>query len=473
MSKADPIKPADFSHGESYERRTRVDVTYTAGNGERRTVRFGRGFRIGRSQNCELQLADELVSREHLQIYWKEGQWWIQDLGSLNGTYLNNVLIHELPLTNKMTLELGSGGASIQLQVVGSDPYVAQDAPSPADAEFDIKFRKQARRYRLTIGLTLLLLIGVSLTAASYYLKIKKADEQAVRMFYAMKGLELEMADLEDKINNNVSKELVSDLQIKRQALDRLRAQYQVYVESIGTVERRATDDVDRLIFYTARRFGECEVNMPSDFVTEVKRYIARWQATSRYPNAVRALKEKGYAPIIYHELEARQLPPEFIYLALQESNYDERTIGPPTRYGRAKGMWQFIAATGSQYGLKIGPLKDTEQYDPVDERHHPLKSTIAAAKYLKYIYKTDAQASGLLVMASYNWGEGNVINRIRSMPLNPEDRNFWKLIASYEIPQETYDYVLYIFSAAVIGQNPKLFGFNFDNPLQGLDETK
>ena len=74
--------------------------------------------------------------------------------------------------------------------------------------------------------------------------------------------------------------------------------------------------------------------------------------------------------------------------------------------------------------------------------------------------------------MASYNWGEGNVINRIRSMPLNPEDRNFWKLIASYEIPQETYDYVLYIFSAAVIGQNPKLFGFNFDNPLQGLDDT-
>lgn len=467
------MKSVNSSIRPSNERRTMVDVTYTTGDGERRTIRFSRGFRIGRSQNCELQLADELISREHLQIYWKEGQWWILDLGSLNGTYLNNTLIHELPLTNKMTLELGSGGAWVQLQVVGSDPYIPQNAPSPADEEFDIKYRKQAWRYRLMIGLTVLLLIGASITAASYYIKIKKADEQAIRMFYAMKGLELEMADLEDKINNNVSKELVSDLQIKRRALDNLRAQYQAYVESIGTIERRATDDIDRLIFYTARKFGECEVNMPSDFVMEVKRYIARWQTTSRYPNAVRTLKEKGYTSIIYHELKAQQLPPEFIYLALQESNYDERTVGPPTRYGRAKGMWQFIAATGSQYGLKIGPLKDTEQFDPIDERHHPLKSTIAAAKYLKYIYKTDAQASGLLVMASYNWGEGNVINRIRSMPLNPEDRNFWKLIGSYEIPQETYDYVLYIFSAAVISQNPKLFGFTFENPLQGLEETK
>ena len=34
------------------------------------------------------------------------------------------------------------------------------------------------------------------------------------------------------------------------------------------------------------------------------------------------------------------------------------------------------------------------------------------------------------------------------------------------KIPNETYNYVFYIFSAAVIGENPKLFGFDFDNPL-------
>jgi len=53
-------------------------------------------------------------------------------------------------------------------------------------------------------------------------------------------------------------------------------------------------------------------------------------------------------------------------------------------------------------------------------------------------------------------------------MPENPKERNFWKLLSQYreKIPQETYDYVFYIVSAAVIGENPNLFGFDFENPV-------
>jgi hypothetical protein len=71
-----------------------------------------------------------------------------------------------------------------------------------------------------------------------------------------------------------------------------------------------------------------------------------------------------------------------------------------------------------------------------------------------------------LLVMASYNWGEHRVIDRVRELPANPRDRNFWKLIERFRIPGETYDYVFHIVAAAVIGENPRAFGFNFDNPL-------
>ena len=72
--------------------------------------------------------------------------------------------------------------------------------------------------------------------------------------------------------------------------------------------------------------------------------------------------------------------------------------------------------------------------------------------------------------MACYNWGEDSVLPLVRSMPPNPKDRNFWKLLSVYrkKVPQETYDYVFYIVSAAVIGENPRLFGFDFDNPLAG-----
>ena len=134
---------------------------------------------------------------------------------------------------------------------------------------------------------------------------------------------------------------------------------------------------------------------------------------------------------------------------------------------GIAKGMWQFIPETGWRYGLRTGPLVELRRPDPRDERHNFEKSTRAAAAYLRRIYETDAQASGLLVIASYNWGEGNVLSRIRSMPAGPRERNFWKLLYHKRIPKETYDYVFYIVSAAVIGENPRLFGFDFDNPLK------
>ena len=73
--------------------------------------------------------------------------------------------------------------------------------------------------------------------------------------------------------------------------------------------------------------------------------------------------------------------------------------------------------------------------------------------------------------MASYNWGENRVNRLINEMPANPRDRNFWTFLDKYrhKIPQETYDYVFYIFSAAVIGENPRLFGFNLDNPLAAV----
>lgn len=124
------------------------------------------------------------------------------------------------------------------------------------------------------------------------------------------------------------------------------------------------------------------------------------------------------------------------------------------------------------KYGLKTGPLADLRRPDPGDDRHHWDKETKAAALYIKDLYSTDAQASGLLVMACYNWGEGQVLPLVQSMPPNPRDRNFWQLLAKHRdrIPQQTYDYVFYIVSAAAIGENPRLFGFNLDNPLAGLE---
>ena len=135
--------------------------------------------------------------------------------------------------------------------------------------------------------------------------------------------------------------------------------------------------------------------------------------------------------------------------------------------------MSQFIPSTARRYGLRTGPLVELPIHDPKDDRFKPELAARAAARYLRDIYSKEAQGSGLLVMASYNWGPNNVRRRIRAMPNNPRERNFWALLKEHDIPTETYDYVLYIFSAIVTGENQALFGFDFDNALQDVEVSR
>ena len=108
--------------------------------------------------------------------------------------------------------------------------------------------------------------------------------------------------------------------------------------------------------------------------------------------------------------------------------------------------------------------------HDPKDDRFKPELAARAAAALPERHLQQRCPASGLLVMASYNWGPNNVLRRIRQMPNNPRERNFWELLKNHDIPTETYNLCLYIFSAIVIGEDPGLFGFDFDNPLQDVD---
>ena len=97
--------------------------------------------------------------------------------------------------------------------------------------------------------------------------------------------------------------------------------------------------------------------------------------------------------------------------------------------------MWQYIPEAAVKYGLKVGPVVDLQLPDPGDERHRVDLPT--KARYLKDLYSTDAQASVLLVMASYNRSEDQVLPLIRTMPANPKDHRF--LNAMSNIQQQVY----------------------------------
>jgi hypothetical protein len=45
---------------------------------------------IGRDQTCDCCLDEKTVSGNHARLRYHQGQWWIEDLDSTNGTFLNN-----------------------------------------------------------------------------------------------------------------------------------------------------------------------------------------------------------------------------------------------------------------------------------------------------------------------------------------------------------------------------------------------
>ncbi|WP_319410064.1 transglycosylase SLT domain-containing protein [uncultured Desulfosarcina sp.] len=333
---------------------------------------------------------------------------------------------------------------------------------------------KQRMTCGIIIGLVVLLLIATGGVAWYKHSQVVEQRKLAAEVFYTMRALEIDLIKLRVESEQRKSLEAKKHIDAVKGQKKKLEQSYDQYVESLD-VYHKGLSEKEKIIMRVAHRFGEGEINMPDGFVEEVSGFIANWQSSERLSRVIRRAKRQGYIPKILEALSDEDLPAQFFYLAVQESNLDYQAVGPPTQFGIAKGMWQFIPPTAEKYGLRIGPLKDEAVVDLLDERHNFDKATRAAASYLRDIYTTDAQASGLPVMASYNWGEGRVVKLIQAMPENPRERNFWQLISDYreKVPDETYDYVFSIFTAAVIGENPHLFGFEFDNPLLMAETPK
>lgn len=490
----------------------RIRIEFGASGGAAQTLTFEGSFVIGRTPDCDVPIKDEYVSRAHARVLYERGEWWVRDLESANGIFINGQRVETAPVRGELTFRLGVQGPVVHLAVEHpqavppprpATPLPATEMPPAATpgaktvaqymdyyfgkmtpnhpigertmmirSAFHQVRKKQRWRYASIAGVLALMLLAAG--AFALYEHRQLAQEQAVAkdLFYSMKALDVDIADLENMVRDSRDPRVLEQVRKYETRRKDMQKSYDHFLAALHVYNPKMTEE-ERLILRVSRIFGECELDMPQDFKVEIQNYIQKWKSSGRLAKAVALARDKGYTVKIADELLAQDLPPQFFYLALQESDFDPYISGPMTYKGIAKGMWQFIPETAVKYNLKLGPLVDLRRPDPADERQHFDKATHAAALYIKDLYSTDAQASGLLVIASYNWGEEKVIRLIRSMPANPRDRNFWRLLSIYrdKIPHETYDYVFYIVSAAVIGENPSLFGFNFGNPLGHLEK--
>jgi membrane-bound lytic murein transglycosylase D len=474
-----------------------IKVTVESGQAEKGVYEFCDGFRIGRDALCQIRLLDRTVSRQHAEVWLENGQWFLKDLNSANGIYVDGRKTDRLSLGGATRIRLGATGPQLCLslsQPAEPEPATLATATlsgyrdhylgDPDEKNIGLHTmmvrrtfaearRKQKKKYLGLVAVAVCLALAAGIYAYLIQRNVSRQKKLAEDIFYHMKALEVEIAKVSQILAATQNEQARQQFEEFKGRQKELQDSYQQFVDTLK-IYGKGVNEQEKSILKMARIFGECEINMPKGFVREVEHYIEKWRSSRRLEEGIQRAVENGYVEGIVRAMRDQDLPPQFFYLALQESGFNIDACGPATRFGIAKGMWQFIPATAAKYGLRPGPRADEAEPDPRDDRHHFGRSTLAAARYLKDIYATDAQASGLLVMAAYNWGERRVIELIRSMPHNPRERNFWRLLENYrdKIPRQTYDYVFYIFSAAVIGENPRLFGFDFDNPLQQAEKA-
>lgn len=142
--------------------------------------------------------------------------------------------------------------------------------------------------------------------------------------------------------------------------------------------------------------------------------------------------------PIVEEILLSYGIPADFKYIPMVESGFTKNTTSPKG----ASGYWQFMPATARSYGLTVN--------DEVDERQDLIKSTHAAARYIKAL--NQEFDNWVLTAAAYNVGSGSLR---RAMNTQAEE-NYFKL----RLNRETASYVYRLISAKEIIENPDKHGY-------------
>ena len=176
----------------------------------------------------------------------------------------------------------------------------------------------------------------------------------------------------------------------------------------------------------------------------KVLRYVELFQGRLREFLTEGLSRGVQYLPMIQATFRAEGLPLDLAYIPLIESAFKPSALSR----AKARGVWQFMRGTALENGLRA------DWY--IDERADAVKSTQAAAKYLKTLHNMFEDWH--LAMASYNGGPGRVPRALTRSRKN----DFWQLTATTKyLPRETREYVPMILAAVIIAKNPAQYGFD------------
>jgi soluble lytic murein transglycosylase-like protein len=226
--------------------------------------------------------------------------------------------------------------------------------------------------------------------------------------------------------------------------------------EKLNLPDRAATyrdplgADVHRLF----EELGKKAFIVPESFIKTVKEQITYFTAPGNRATLARCFARKArYEGIIRQELMKRNLPPDFLYIAMQESLLDSNAQSA----NDARGLWQLVPETAREFDLQV-----PEDWKAVpaarDDRTRPRASTRAAASYLHTLYSEFGDAA--LAMAAYNAGAGKMRKTLRRIDDPVNDRDFWYIYRMGYMSAETREYVPKIIAMMLIDRKRAKYGF-------------
>jgi membrane-bound lytic murein transglycosylase D len=197
----------------------------------------------------------------------------------------------------------------------------------------------------------------------------------------------------------------------------------------------------------------QTEHDIPIPLNERVLSYVELFQG--RLKDYIEEGLQRGsrYLPMIQSVFRAEGLPLDLAYVPIVESAFKPNALSR----AKAKGVWQFMRGTALENGLRH------DWY--IDERSDPEKATLAAAKYLKTLYRM-FDGDWHLALASYNGGPGRVQRAVKRAKRD----DFWTLTeTSRYLPRETREYVPLVLAAMIVARNPRQYGLSFepDAPIQ------
>jgi membrane-bound lytic murein transglycosylase D len=197
---------------------------------------------------------------------------------------------------------------------------------------------------------------------------------------------------------------------------------------------------------------------LPYASTSRVDRYVRMFTGSAKDRIEARLNEGTRYEPMIRAKMREGGLPEDLYYLALVESGFD------PNAYSRAAavGMWQFMASTARDMGLRVDWW--------IDERRDPIKSTIAAVRFIKDL--NEQFGSLYLAAAAYDGGPGRIARGLTRYADDLEGTKgedlFFALADKDYLRHETREYVPQLIAAALIAKEPERYGLKL-TPLPPL----